>query len=154
MMGKEFSEQTIYKLLREFDSTILEKFGFGSCNISLKAQVGFMIGFISLIPNGRSPLLPLPSADSSDSIHHKGHMYPKTGSTKGGTQWETKAAKRTKTRTGNRRRSNRQKMQERRRTNNRKARRNSEQDLIAQLRSGYQPPVKQVRGVKPHPITK
>jgi hypothetical protein len=49
MMGKEYSEQTIYNLLRELDSAILEKFGFGSCNLSLKAQVGFMIGFISLI---------------------------------------------------------------------------------------------------------
>jgi oligoendopeptidase F len=43
------NEQTIYKLLRELDSTILEKFGFGSCNLSQKAQVSFMIGFISLI---------------------------------------------------------------------------------------------------------
>ena len=49
MTGKELNEQTVYNLLREFDSTILEKFGFGSCNLSLKAQVGFMIGFISLI---------------------------------------------------------------------------------------------------------
>lgn len=49
MMGKEMNEQTIYRLLRELDSTVLEKFGFGSCNLSLKAQVGFMIGFISLI---------------------------------------------------------------------------------------------------------
>jgi len=49
MIGKELNEQTIYKLLRELDSTILEKFGFGSCNLSLKAQVSFMVGFISLI---------------------------------------------------------------------------------------------------------
>ncbi len=49
MMGKKLNEQTIYKLLRELDSTILEKFGFGSCNLSQKDQVSFMIGFISLI---------------------------------------------------------------------------------------------------------
>ena len=42
------NKQAIYTLLREFDSTVLEKFGFGSCNLSLKAQVSFMTGFISL----------------------------------------------------------------------------------------------------------
>ncbi len=47
--GKELNEQTIYKLLRQLDSRILEKFGFGSCNLSLNAQVGFMIGFVSLV---------------------------------------------------------------------------------------------------------
>ena len=48
-MGKNLSEQAIYKLLRELDSNILEKYGFGSCNLSPKDQVGFMIGFVSLI---------------------------------------------------------------------------------------------------------
>jgi hypothetical protein len=48
-MGKKLNGHAIYMLLREFDSTILEKFGFGSCNLSLKAQAGFMIGFVSLI---------------------------------------------------------------------------------------------------------
>ena len=47
--GKQLNDQTIYKLLRQLDSTILEKFGFGSCNLSLNAQVGFMIGFVSLV---------------------------------------------------------------------------------------------------------
>ena len=36
MMGKKLNGQTIYILLRELDSTILEKFGFGSCNLSRK----------------------------------------------------------------------------------------------------------------------
>jgi hypothetical protein len=59
-------------------------------------------------------LPPLPSAHTSGSIHREEHRFPKgknmTGNTKGGTQWETRAAKRTKTRTGNRRRSNMQKI--------------------------------------------
>ena len=49
MMGKYLSEQAIYKILRDLDSDILEKYGFGSCNLSPKYQVGFMIGFVSLI---------------------------------------------------------------------------------------------------------
>jgi hypothetical protein len=56
----------------------------------------------------------LPSAHTSDSIHREEHRFPKgknmTGNTKGGAQWETRAAKRTKTRTGNRRRANTQKI--------------------------------------------
>ena len=87
--------------------------------------------------NGRSPLL---STHSSDSIHRKGHGSPITANIKGGTQWETKAVKRTKTRTGNRRQPNRQEIYNKRRTNNRKAQQNKEQDLSAELRSGYQPP--------------
>jgi hypothetical protein len=49
----------------------------------------------------------LPSAQTSDSIHHKGHISRGknlTGYTKGGAQWETKAAKRTKRKARNRNR--------------------------------------------------
>jgi hypothetical protein len=60
------------------------------------------------------PVPPLPSAGTSDSIHCEEQRFPKgrkmNGNAKGGRQWETKAAKRTKRRTGNKRKSNTQKI--------------------------------------------
>jgi len=53
---------------------------------------------------------------------------------KGGTQWETKAAKRTKRRARNRRQPDRQKVEERRRTNNPK---HTEMGSRIQMVSGH-----------------